>query len=116
MTRWHAGRRQFLKSTAAAGAGFAMPGIIRANAADATINKWIDEFQPSPLSRDGQIEELTWFQTAAKPYKGMDIWRSSRGEIAVLRMRHGAAPAGHLLASASGVRAGGGSSHRRSLR
>ena len=49
------------------------PGIIRANAADATINKWIDEFQPSTLSRDEQIEELTWFQAAAKPFKGMDI-------------------------------------------
>ena len=65
MTKWHFGRRRFLLSTAAAGAGFAMPGIIRANAADATINKWIDEFQPSTLSRDAQIEELTWFQTAA---------------------------------------------------
>ena len=73
MTKWHFGRRQFLMSTAAAGAGFAMPGIIRANAADATINKWIDEFQPSTLSRDEQIEELNWFQTAAEPFKGMDI-------------------------------------------
>ena len=73
MTKWHFGRRRFLMSTAAAGAGMAMPGIIRANAADATINKWIDEFQPSTLSRDAQIEELTWFQEAAKPFKGMDI-------------------------------------------
>src|SRR5262249_12386599 len=73
VTKWHFGRRQFLMSTAAAGAGFAMPGIIRANAADATINKWLDEFQPSTLTKDQQIEELTWFQAAAKPFKGMDI-------------------------------------------
>ena len=45
-TKWQSGRRRFLLGTAATGAAFAMPGIIRANAADATINKWIDEFQP----------------------------------------------------------------------
>ncbi len=72
-TKWHLGRRRFLVSTAAAGAGFAMPGIIRANAADATVNKWIDEFQPSTLSRDQQIEELTWFQNAAQPFRGQAI-------------------------------------------
>ena len=73
MTKWHVGRRRFLLSSAATSAAFAMPGIIRANATDATINKWIDEFQPSTLSRDAQIQELTWFQEAAKPFKGMDI-------------------------------------------
>ncbi len=51
-TKWHSGRRRFLLSSAYAGAAFAMPGVIRANAADATINKWIDEFQPSTLTRD----------------------------------------------------------------
>ena len=73
MTKWHVGRRRFLLSSAATSAAFAMPGIIRANAADATINKWLDEFQPSTLSRDAQLQELTWFQEAAKPFKGMDI-------------------------------------------
>src|SRR3954452_21363599 len=72
-TKWHMGRRPSLLGTAATGAAFALPGIIRANAADATINKWIDEFQPSTLTRDQQIEELTWFQNAAKPFKGMKI-------------------------------------------
>ena len=52
MTKWYLGRRRFLMTTAATGGALAMPGIIRANAADATINKWIDEFQPSTLSRD----------------------------------------------------------------
>ncbi|WP_414653828.1 ABC transporter substrate-binding protein [Geminicoccus sp.] len=56
-----------------AGAAFAMPGIIRANAADETINRWIDEFQPSTLTRDQQIEELTWFQKVAEPFKGQSI-------------------------------------------
>ena len=50
-------------------AALAMPGIIRANAADATINKWLDEFQPSTLTRDQQIEELTgvglWIDNSA---------------------------------------------------
>ena len=73
MTKWHLGRRRFLSGTAMTGAALAMPGIIRANAADATINKWIDEFQPSTLSRDQQIEELMWFQEAAKPYKGQSF-------------------------------------------
>ena len=72
-TKWHLGRRRFLTTTAVAGAAFAMPGIIRANAADATINKWIDEFQPSTLSRDQQVEELMFLQNAAKPYKGEAI-------------------------------------------
>ncbi|WP_051328734.1 carbohydrate ABC transporter substrate-binding protein [Geminicoccus roseus] len=73
MTKWHLGRRRFLSGTAMAGAALAMPGIIRANAADATINKWIDEFQPSTLTRDQQIEELTWFQKAAEPFKGQSF-------------------------------------------
>ena len=73
MTKWHLGRRRFLLSGAATGAALAMPGIIRANAADATINKWIDEFQPSTLSRDAQIQELEWFQKAAAPFKGANI-------------------------------------------
>jgi glycerol transport system substrate-binding protein len=73
MTKWHLGRRRFLGGTAMAGAAFAMPGIIRANAADETINRWIDEFQPSTLTRDQQIEELTWFQKVAEPFKGQSI-------------------------------------------
>ena len=73
MTKWHLGRRRFLSGTAMAGAAFAMPGIIRANAADAAVNKWIEEFQPSTLTRDQQIEELNWFQKVAEPFKGQSI-------------------------------------------
>ena len=50
-----------------------MPGIIRGQRRGRDDNKWIDEFQPSTLSRDQQIEELKWFSEAAKPFKGMDI-------------------------------------------
>ncbi|WP_432455311.1 ABC transporter substrate-binding protein [Agarivorans sp. QJM3NY_29] len=34
---------------------------------------WLDEFSPSTLSRQQQIEELIWFKQAAKPYQGMTI-------------------------------------------
>jgi len=35
---------------------------------------WIkDEFQPSTLSQDEQLDEMRWFAAAAKPYQGMTI-------------------------------------------
>ena len=37
------------------------------------IDKWINEFQPSALSKEDQRKELEWFQKAAAPYKGMKI-------------------------------------------
>ena len=37
------------------------------------IDKWINEFQPSALSKEEQRKELEWFQKAAAPYKGMKI-------------------------------------------
>jgi glycerol transport system substrate-binding protein len=73
MTRWHLGRRQFLMTGAAAGATLAMPNIVRAQDTSAEITRWLDEFQPSTLSRDEQVKELNWFRAAAEPYKGMDI-------------------------------------------
>jgi len=39
----------------------------------ANMNKWIEEFQPSALTKAQQKAELTWFEKAAKPYKGMTI-------------------------------------------
>ncbi len=40
----------------------------------AAAEKWIDsEFNPSTLSREEQLEELTWFIEAAKPFRGMKI-------------------------------------------
>ena len=36
--------------------------------------KWIDEeFQPSTLTKEQQMEEMEWFIKAAEPYKGMEI-------------------------------------------
>jgi glycerol transport system substrate-binding protein len=41
---------------------------------EAAARKWIDkEFQPSTLSKDQQLKELSWFISAAKPYRGMEI-------------------------------------------
>ena len=37
------------------------------------MEKWLDEFSPSTLSREEQRKELEWFIEAAKPYKGMKI-------------------------------------------
>ena len=40
----------------------------------ANVPNWVDqEFQPSTLSREEQISELTWFTEAAAPYRGMTI-------------------------------------------
>jgi len=36
--------------------------------------QWVDdEFQPSTLSKDAQLEEMQWFVDAAKPFAGMEI-------------------------------------------
>jgi glycerol transport system substrate-binding protein len=35
--------------------------------------RWLSEFQPSTLSQEQQIEELTWFIEAARPFAGMEI-------------------------------------------
>jgi len=44
------------------------------NADEAAAKKWIkEEFQPSTLSEDQQLNEMTWFINAAKPYQGMEI-------------------------------------------
>ncbi len=38
------------------------------------IEHWLDtEFQPSSISREQQLNELTWFQEASIPYRGMVI-------------------------------------------
>ncbi len=35
--------------------------------------KWLEEFQPSTLSKEEQLKELEWFIDAAEPFRGMDI-------------------------------------------
>jgi len=39
----------------------------------ARAQQWLDEFQPSTLSKQAQMEEMAWFIDAAKPFKGMEI-------------------------------------------
>ena len=40
----------------------------------AAAEKWIDEeFQPSTLSKEAQMEEMQWFVDAAAPFAGMEI-------------------------------------------
>ncbi|HWN71880.1 MAG TPA: ABC transporter substrate-binding protein [Haliangium sp.] len=42
-------------------------------AREAAIQKWVDQFQPSTLTREQQVEELRWLMEAAKPFAGMEI-------------------------------------------
>jgi glycerol transport system substrate-binding protein len=45
-----------------------------AQADEAAAQKWIDqEFQPSTLSKEQQMEEMKWFIEASKPFAGMEI-------------------------------------------
>lgn len=45
----------------------------------AAIDKWIEEFQPSALSKEEQRAELEWFAKASAPYKGMEIKSAAEG-------------------------------------
>jgi len=45
-----------------------------AQAGMAEAERWVDEeFQPSVLSRDEQLDEMRWFIEAAEPFQGMEI-------------------------------------------
>ncbi|MDZ7792866.1 MAG: hypothetical protein U5P10_03995 [Spirochaetia bacterium] len=43
------------------------------------IEKWIEEFSPSVLSKEEQRQELEWFAKAAEPYRGMHIKSVAEG-------------------------------------
>ena len=46
---------------------------ISAQAYAANAERWVDsEFQPSTLTRDEQLAELAWFNTAAEPVSGYE--------------------------------------------
>jgi glycerol transport system substrate-binding protein len=51
----------------------AQPSAADEAARKAAIQKWVDQFQPSTLTREQQVEELTWLMEAAKPFAGMEI-------------------------------------------
>ncbi len=61
----------------------ALPAIMAVQSAyadEAAAQKWIDEeFQPSVLSKEEQLEEMKWFIAAAEPFKGMEINVLSEG-------------------------------------
>ena len=64
--------RRNLLAAVAAGALFAFAAPATAGMDEA--KKWVEsEFQPSTLSKDGQMSELEWFIKAAEPFKGMEI-------------------------------------------
>ncbi|MCP4115404.1 MAG: carbohydrate ABC transporter substrate-binding protein [Desulfobacteraceae bacterium] len=43
------------------------------------MERWIETFQPSVLSKSEQRAEFEWFAKAAKPYKGLEIKSCSEG-------------------------------------
>jgi len=49
------------------------------DSANAAIDKWIQEFQPSTLSAEEMRAELEWFAKAARPFRGMEIKSVAEG-------------------------------------
>ena len=45
----------------------------QALAETATADAWIEQFQPSSLSKDEQKREIDWFVRTAQPFRGMEI-------------------------------------------
>jgi len=56
-----------------------MLGLSAMTASAADMSKWMDEFQPSVLTKSEQKSEMAWFEKAAMPYKGMTIKVVSEG-------------------------------------
>ncbi|TVM19227.1 carbohydrate ABC transporter substrate-binding protein [Oceanidesulfovibrio indonesiensis] len=49
-------------------------GVAAADQYSDAAKKWIEEeFQPSTLSKEQQMEEMAWFTKAAEPFRGMEI-------------------------------------------
>ena len=61
-----------LATTAALATMLSFPALSDAGIDEA--KKWVaDEFQPSTLSQQEQMDEMAWFVKAAEPFKGMEI-------------------------------------------
>ena len=57
-----------------------MLGAQAAVADMAAAKKWVnDEFQPSTITKQQQMDEMAWFIDAAKPFQGMHIRVASEG-------------------------------------
>ncbi len=63
------------RASLAAGLLLALGGSAQAatDAEMAVARQWLEQFQPSTLSRAQQLQELEWFIDAAQPFRGMDI-------------------------------------------
>ncbi|MFW5735710.1 MAG: ABC transporter substrate-binding protein [Oceanidesulfovibrio sp.] len=49
-------------------------GVAAADQYSDAAKKWIEEeFQPSTLTKDQQMDEMAWFTKAAEPFRGMEI-------------------------------------------
>jgi glycerol transport system substrate-binding protein len=72
--------RSKLMASAAVLALLWLPSQARADMAAA--ERWVDnEFQPSTLSREEQLQEMQWFIDAATPFVGMEINVLSEGPL-----------------------------------
>jgi len=63
--------RSAIRQIAVIGVGLTIS--INGVADGASIDKWLQEFQPSSLTSAEQVKEMQWFIDAAKPYAGMEI-------------------------------------------
>jgi glycerol transport system substrate-binding protein len=69
-------RLSLISGTMLAGLVVASPALAQQDTAKyrEAAQRWIDqEFQPSTLSKEQQIQELEWFIKAAEPFRGMNI-------------------------------------------
>jgi len=77
MTTRATGRPIRAVRTALLGGAGALALTLAAGSAQADMaaaERWVDEeFQPSTLSREEQLEEMAWFIEAAEPFQGMEI-------------------------------------------
>jgi glycerol transport system substrate-binding protein len=75
MTKQTSNLRPWTALAVAAAVGVGGLGSAQAmtDAQRAAAEKWIEEFQPSVLSREEQMEQIEWFVDAAEDFQGMDI-------------------------------------------
>jgi len=71
-------QRRFLLASVGLAVAMAAGGPLAAQEVPAerldAAERWIDEeFQPSVLSREEQVEEMEWFIRASEPFRGMEI-------------------------------------------
>ena len=49
------------------------PASAKSDDIDPQIDKWIEQFQPSSLSKSDMRKELAWFKSAGAPFRGKTI-------------------------------------------